>query len=74
MKREVGSVKVGVPKLLYSRKDVASALSLSARSVDYLIESGKLASRKIGARVLVPVEEVERVARQGVSGSVMKAA
>lgn len=70
MKKSVGSV----PKLLYTRRDASVALSLSMRSIDYLIESGKLASRKIGARVLVPVEEVERVARQGVGGSVMKAA
>ena len=34
-----------VEKLLYSRRDTADALSLSIRSVDYLITAGRLPTR-----------------------------
>ena len=63
-----------VAKLLYSRKEAAFALSLSVRSLDYLMESGAIATRKIGSRVLVPVEEINRIAAKGVDGPVAEAA
>ena len=43
-----------VAKLLYSRRDAAFALSISVRSLDYLIANQKLPVRKIGKKVLVP--------------------
>jgi hypothetical protein len=37
-----------VEKLLYSRRETAEALSLSIRSVDHLITTGRLSKRRIG--------------------------
>ncbi len=47
-----------VAKLLYSRADTAFALSISIRSVDYLISVGKLTTRRIGEKTLIPVSDV----------------
>jgi hypothetical protein len=41
-----------VEKLLYSRRDTAEALSLSIRSIDYLITTGRLIARRVGGRFL----------------------
>jgi hypothetical protein len=53
----------GVPKLLYSREDAAFALSLSIRSLDYLIAAEELRVRRVGKRVLIPANEVMRFAQ-----------
>lgn len=52
-----------VEKLLYSRKDAAFALSLSMRSIDYLIAGKQLLTRRIGNRILIPADEIRRFAR-----------
>jgi len=49
-------------KLLLTRHDAAFALSLSVRSIDYLIASGKVTTRRIGSRVLVTADSVRRFA------------
>ncbi len=41
-----------VEKLLYSRRDTAEALSLSIRSIDYLITTGRLTARRVEERFL----------------------
>jgi hypothetical protein len=51
-----------VEKLLYSRRDTAEALSLSIRSVDYLITTGRLTARRVGGKILIPVSAVRRFA------------
>ena len=58
-----GSMDQPIQKLLFSRKDAATALSLSVRSIDYLISSGDLITRKIGRKILIPAAEVRRFAR-----------
>jgi len=40
-------------RLLYDRKEAARQLSISVRSVDYLIASKQLETRRIGKRVLI---------------------
>ena len=50
-------------KLLCSRQDAASALSVCLRTVDYLISSGKLKTIKIGRRTLVKQNSIEMLAR-----------
>lgn len=50
-------------KLLVSRGEVAHLLSISERSVDYLVATKRLSARRIGARVLIPMEEVRRFSR-----------
>jgi len=52
-----------IEKLLYSRKDAASVLSISVRSVDYLISMGKLSTRRIGRKQLIPSGDIRRFAR-----------
>jgi hypothetical protein len=54
----------GVEKLLYSRRDTAEALCLSIRSVDYLITTGRLSTRRIGGKILIPASAVRRFARE----------
>jgi hypothetical protein len=53
-----------VEKLLYSRRDTAEALCLSIRSVDYLITTGRLFTRRIGGKILIPTSAVRRFARE----------
>lgn len=58
--------KVTVPpdaKLLVGREEAAVRLSLSVRSVDYLLADRQLKFRRIGGRVLIPISELERFAR-----------
>lgn len=54
-----------IEPLLYDRPTTARLLSISIRSVDYMIDSGKLKSRRIGARVLVPAVAVRKLAESG---------
>lgn len=51
------------PKLLLSRKEAAYTLSVSLRSVDYLIAEGRLKTRKIRGRILIPYDELVRFVR-----------
>ena len=53
-----------VEKLLYSRRDTAEALCLSIRSVDYLITTGRLSTRRIGGKILIAASTVRRFARE----------
>ena len=41
-------------RLLYDRKEAAKQLSISVRSLDYLIAARKLETRRIGKKVLIP--------------------
>jgi excisionase family DNA binding protein len=50
-------------KILVGREEAANFLSISVRSVDYLIATGRLSTRRIGTRVLIPMEDVRRFAR-----------
>jgi hypothetical protein len=52
-----------IEKLLYSRKDAAQALSISIRSLDYLIERGDFSTKRIGKKVLIPAAELRRFAK-----------
>jgi hypothetical protein len=52
-----------VEKLLYSRRDAAHALSISIRSLDYLVERGELPTKRIGKKVLIPGPDLRRFAR-----------
>jgi excisionase family DNA binding protein len=53
-----------VEKLLFSRRDAAVALSLSVRSIDYLISNGELSTRRVGRKILIPAVEIRRFARR----------
>jgi excisionase family DNA binding protein len=50
-------------RLLIDRRNAAQYLSISQRSLDYLLANGELHIRRIGARVLIPITELQRYAR-----------
>ena len=49
-------------KLQVSRDDAAEMLSISVRAIDYLISTKQLSTRRIGSRVLIPIEDVRKFA------------
>ena len=57
-------------RILYDRKFAAQQLSISVRSLDYLISGKQLATRRIGKKVLIPHAELTRFASANHYGSV----
>jgi excisionase family DNA binding protein len=51
-------------RLAYSLKDAAELSSLSLRSLRYLMRSGKLGFAKVGRRVLITHQELEKLLRR----------
>lgn len=49
-------------KLLYDRRSAAEALSLSVRSLDYLISRKEIRTRRVGKKVLIHASELRRFA------------
>jgi excisionase family DNA binding protein len=62
------------PRILYDRKGAAAQLSISTRSLDYLIANKKLAFRRMGARVLIARTELIRFSRADHFESVLEKA
>jgi len=50
-------------KLLVGREEAAEMLSISRRSLDYLLAQKQLTFRRIGSRVLIPVSDLKRFSR-----------
>ena len=50
-------------KILYTKREAAQLLSISLRSLDYLIVSQQLQTRRIGRRVLLHRDSIEQFAR-----------
>jgi excisionase family DNA binding protein len=57
------------PKLAYSKKQAAAEISLSVRTIDYLIQRGDLAAKKFGEKVLIPGEALASLIRKGIKGN-----
>ena len=53
--------------ILYSRKLAAVALSISLRSLTYLLTAGKIATVRLGKKNLIPAAELKRFAKRGCS-------
>ncbi|MFN2975675.1 hypothetical protein [Terriglobus aquaticus] len=49
---------MSLQKMLYDRRAAAFALSLSLRSIDYLLAEKKLAFRRLGKKVLITHAEL----------------
>lgn len=49
-------------QILLSKRQAAQALSISIRTLDKFISSGKVPVRKIGRRVLIPRASIEHFA------------
>ena len=52
-------------RLAYSLTEAAQAVSLSVRSLRYLLRTGKLGFVKVGRRILIREEDLQRLLRQG---------
>jgi excisionase family DNA binding protein len=50
-------------KLMLSKSEAGQALGVSLRTIDRLISSGQIATRRIGRRVLIYRSEVEKLTR-----------
>ncbi|MBW8870149.1 MAG: helix-turn-helix domain-containing protein [Acidobacteriales bacterium] len=58
--------KVEIPidqRFLVDRRRAAQYLSISQRSLDYLLSNRELNVRRIGSRVLIPMSELHRYAQ-----------
>jgi len=55
---------VDMEAVLISKKEAARLLSLSLRTIDNLIARKQLAARRIGRRVLISRQELEKFARR----------
>lgn len=60
--RAENKLLIGRQSLLFSRREAAAQLSLSLRSLAYLIADGRLRTRRIGGRVFIPRDELLRFA------------
>ncbi|RRA49004.1 helix-turn-helix domain-containing protein [Acidipila sp. EB88] len=47
-------------RLLYDRKEAARVLSISVRSLDYLVSNLEIRTKRIGRRLLIPQTELLR--------------
>lgn len=52
------------PQLLYNKEQAANQLGVSTGSLQILIDRGDVRVRRWGSRVLIPREELERVAKK----------
>jgi excisionase family DNA binding protein len=52
------------PRLAYSLREAAEAMSISVRSLRYLMRTGRLGYAKLGRRCLIPHTELEKVLRR----------
>jgi hypothetical protein len=52
-------------KLLLSRREAASSLSISIRTLDKLVETEQLSPIRIGRRLLSHIDEAEAFAAKG---------
>jgi hypothetical protein len=55
---------------LFSRKLAAQALSLSIRSIDYLVSDGHLKTVGIGSKRMIPRDQIIKFARNGLSSPI----
>ena len=52
------------PKILISKREAAESLSISLRTLDYLIAKGELSVRRVGRRCLIERRTLELFARR----------
>ena len=52
--------QIAVDKLLVSRREAATRLSISQRAIGYLIANKTLAAKRIGSRMLISTRDLKR--------------
>ena len=60
--RETGLESTQGSRLLYSRQESARQLSISVRSLDYLIAGKAFQTRRLGKKIMIPHGELVRFA------------
>lgn len=60
---ELGHQSQSPHRLLYDRREAARQLSISVRSLDYLIAAGVFETRRIGKKVLITHRSLVRFAQ-----------
>ena len=60
----IAEIMAAEDRLLYDRKAAALQLSISVRSLDYLIAKKELGVRRMGKKILIPRGELVRFARK----------
>jgi len=60
-------------RLLVSKRDAASLLSVSVRTIENLIAAKRLIARKLGRRTLIPRSAIEQLARRDVPSPALEA-
>lgn len=58
------STRVALPPLVLDRREAATALRISTRKLDYLIQRGEITATRIDGRVLVAWAELLRFVRE----------
>jgi len=66
-KKSQASVNAAVPKLAYSMSETCQALGMSYVSIWRLIKRGKLRALGGYGRKIIPVVEIERFLREGIT-------
>jgi len=61
-------------RLLVSKRDAASLLSVSVRTIENLIAAKRLVARKLGRRTLIPRSAIEQLARRDTPSPSIEAA
>jgi hypothetical protein len=64
------SQQTPAPRMLYDRKEAARQLSISVRSLDYLIAGKSFQTRRIGKKILIPHAELVRFSRADHDGPI----
>jgi hypothetical protein len=70
--RKLKANRAPVERLLYSRKDAATALSVSLRRIDYGLANGEFETRRVGRRVLITARSLKQWANTNHHGPVRK--
>jgi hypothetical protein len=60
----IADIMASEERMLYDRKSAALQLSISVRSLDYLISKKELAVRRMGKKILIPHAELVKFARK----------
>lgn len=61
-REEFALSRVSQTRMLYSRREAARQLSISIRSLDYLIAGKAFQTRRLGKKILIPHSELVRFA------------
>jgi hypothetical protein len=62
IRKRISSREIKAVRGVFEHQEAAAKLSISQRSLDYLVATKALSVRRIGSRVLVPLQDLQRFA------------